>query len=268
MHKLASFNGRLTELSDASLSAAGLGCLFGKGVFTTMAIYDGRPFQWERHWRRISYHAERIGIDASEFAEDAAISALTTLIKTNEVAAGRARITFFDETASGLWPFDVARNTSLLIMTADFLPVPDPVRLTISPYRLNTRSPIAGIKSSNHLENLIALKEAKVRGFNECIQLNERGEISSASMANVFWCKDGRLCTPSVATGCLAGTTREFVIENLECEEVTEGIEHLGDADKIFLTSAGIGVLQVAEFDGRVLEMAPHPITGLLPTRP
>jgi len=111
----------------------------------------------------------------------------------------------------------------------------------------------------------MALDEAKGRGFNEALRLNESGEIASGSVSNVFWSNGERLFTPSLKTGCLPGTTREFVIENLECEEVEAGIEALREVDDIFLTSAGIGIVQAAEFDGRILRRREHPIKKVLP---
>ena len=112
---------------------------------------------------------------------------------------------------------------------------------------------------------MLGYEEATKRGFHEAIRLNERGEIASACMANVFWKKGGKLYTPSLKTGCLPGTTREFILENIECEEVEAGIEALENADRIFLTSAGIGVVRVAEFDGRNLEISDHALSKLLP---
>ena len=111
----------------------------------------------------------------------------------------------------------------------------------------------------------MAFEEAKSRGFDEALRPNERGEVSSACVANVFWLNDGELFTPSVKTGCLPGTTREFILENLECTEVETNMNALFIADEIFLTSAGIGVVQAAEFDGRVMQQQPHEILDLVP---
>jgi branched-subunit amino acid aminotransferase/4-amino-4-deoxychorismate lyase len=114
-------------------------------------------------------------------------------------------------------------------------------------------SAAGGIKSCNYLEHLMSLDEAKRRGFHEAIRLNERGEVVSACMANLFWTKDGKLFTPSLRTGCLAGTTREYILENIECKEVEVGIDEINRADSIFLTSAGLGIARVREFDGKRL---------------
>ncbi len=263
MHESVSFNYGLLQPSEPKLSALSAASLYRKGIFTTLAIYDGVPHLWQKHWRRLVENSLRLGIDVSEFTETRTRSALAELIGVNSVQHGRARITFFDESAGGLWPYESGLRTSLLIATGDPRPCPENNSLTVSPYLINSTSPLVAVKSSNYLEKIFVLDEAKGRGFDEAIQLNERGETTSACMANVFWVNAGRLYTPSLSTGCLAGTTREFVLENVECEEVEAGIEALRSADEIFLTSAGIGVVQVKKFEDRNKTGEPHPIITL-----
>lgn len=210
-------------------------------------------------------NAQKLHIDISEYNEGSLAEALADLIEKNEIAYGRSRITFSDESPSAIWSGEGERRTTLSIITAQRRAIPEHYKLAFSPRRVNTTSPLVGIKSCNYLEHLIAHDEAKARGSDEAIRLNERGEVTSACMANVFWLKGGRLYTPSPKTGCLAGTTREFVLENIDCEEVEAGEEAIREADEIFLTSAGIGVVQAAEFDGRTMEQGPHKILDIVP---
>ncbi len=265
MHTFASFNSVTVDSSEPSVPALASAAIYGKGIFTTIAIHNSTPFLWEKHWRRLETNAAQMRIDLSEFSESVTSAALKDLLEENNVNAGRARITFFDEQPSDLWPYPSQRRTSLLITTADPHARKLDFNLTVSPHRINSTSPLGGIKSCNYLEKILAKDEAKQRGFDEAIQLNERGEIVSACMANVFWLKEGRLFTSAIGTGCLAGTTRGFVLENLECEDVQAEIGELGSADEVFLTSAGIGVVQLAEFEGRRLGGQSHDISRLLP---
>ena len=226
---------------------------------------DGAPFIWEKHWRRLSAHAARLEIDISDYSEAEVFEALTLEIERAGLKQGRARITVSDESNSEIWSHGREAKTSLSIITAERRPLPTEFSLTVSPHRVNTTSPLAGIKSCNYLEHLLAHKEAKTRGFDEAIRLNERGEIASACTANVFWLKDGKLHTPSLKTGCLAGTTREFALENLGCKEVETGIEELTNAEAIYVTSAGLGVIAANDFDGKRLETGRHEILELSP---
>ena len=237
-------NGDFRDRSEARLAALSSSALYGSGVFTTVRIISGKPFLWEKHWRRLAANAVAVGIDVSEYGAAAVEAPLYELIRRNGILNGRARITAFDESPAGIWPSGSTGRTSILIMTGELREVPADFRLTFSPYRVNSASPIAGIKSCNYLENLLALDEARSRGLNEAIRLNERREIAGGCMSNVFWVKGGRIFTPSLNTGCLPGTTREFILESLDCEE----------AEAVYLTSAGLGIVAAARLDERGLD--------------
>lgn len=239
--------------------------LYGRGVFTTLAVVEGEPFLWEKHWRRLTQNASALGIDLSVHSEKSVHDALLNSIGESRIDSGRARLTFSDESHSRIWSDREGKKTSLSIIVAERRAVPDYFKLTVSPHRINTTSPLAGIKSCNYLDHLLALEQATNRGFHEAIRLNERDEVASACMANVFWARDGELFTPSLRTGCLPGTTREYVLENVDCKEVVTGIEELGNADRIFLTSAGLGIANVTEFNGRRLDTSDQALSGLLP---
>lgn len=238
--------------------------LYGKGVFTTVAIHDGQPFLWAKHWSRLISHAAALDIDASALTQSEALALLLEAVADARLKNGRARVTLSDESLSRIWSSSDERKTGLSIIVAERRQIPDKFKITISPHRINTTSPLVGIKSCNYLEHLLAYEEATEREFHEAIRLNERGEVTSACMANVFWEKDGNLFTPSLKTACLPGTTREFVLENLDCEEVEFGVKELGSADGIFLTSAGLGFVAVAEFDGRELDRWAHKLSSLI----
>lgn len=242
-----------------------LAVLYGKGVFTTIAVRNGFTNFWEKHWRRLAENAIHLNVDLSRFSEALVKAAVDKAIEQNGVASGRVRLSFLDESTSPIWTLESEQSTRLSILCGDLRKASETVRLTLSVHNVNTTSPLAGIKSCNYLEPLMAYKEAKSHGFDEAVRLNERGEVTSACMANVFWLKGEQLFTPSLKTGCLAGTTREYILENVECEEVEAGIEVIREADEIFLTSAGIGVVCVAEFEGQRLENSGHAITKLLP---
>ncbi len=249
MRRFVSFNHQTTSPQNISLAAISSAALYGKGVFTTLAIYDSKPFLWKKHWERLTKDAKKIGIDMSAFSDESVKNALLELISRNKIINARARITFFDETASQTWNFETGKKTDLLITTGDFQKVSKDLRLMISPFRVNTTSPLVGVKSCNYLENILALEDAKATNFDEAIRLNERGEIVSACLANIFWVKNKRIFTPDLETGCLPGTTRGLIVENFPVEETKAELAELSEADDVFLTSSGIGILKAANIE-------------------
>lgn len=239
--------------------------LYGSGIFTTIAIRNGGPLFWDKHWRRLTHNAAQVGIDLSGHSEQSTCSTLEGSILEQGTVDGRLRITFTDDRPSEIWPeSEPEQLTSLYVIVGENHLVQSPFRMTISPYPVNSRSPLAGVKSCNYLENILAINEAKERGFHEAVRINEWGHVTGGCMANVFWLKGDRLYTPALSTGCLAGTTREFVLENIECDQVEAGLDELTNAEAVFLTSAGLGVIRADILDGRAMPAGVHAIQQLL----
>lgn len=253
MHKFISYNGEICTYADARIPALSSAALYGWGIFTSLGIYDGQPFLWKKHWQRLSEYALSVGIDMGDIVERSVYDDVLAVIAANKIKDARARITCFDN-AAGFWSC-ASDKTNVLIATADFRPMPENFSLTISPYNINSSSPLVGIKTCNYLENLLAWERAKGTGFDEAVRLNEKGEVTSACVANIFWAKNGTVYTPSLETGALEGTTRAYLMEmaadkGLEFVEVETNLEELLDADECFLTSTGIGIRSVASIDG------------------
>ena len=249
----------MLEATKARVAPVSSAMLYGRGVFTTVAIYNGKPFLWPDHWRRLKEHAGRLDVDCTGLNQDNVGEAVRKLVAVNQVKSGRARVILLARSGRDVWKTtkESARKTDLLIMTGEPQKIPPAgMSLAVSPYRFNTFSPLAGIRSLNYLEQVLSWEEAQAREFDEAVMLNERGEIVSATMANIFWVKDGTLHTPNLSTGALAGITRAVVIElaSKQFIPVIEGVYELGDlaeADEIFLTSSSLGVALVTTFDFR-----------------
>ena len=264
MHPVIYLNKVMLEATKARVAPVSSAMLYGRGVFTTVAIYDGKPFLWPEHWQRLSSHAEKLNVACAGLNERNVGEALRKLISINQVKSGRARVILLARSGRDVWRTkkESPRKTDLLIMTGEPQKVPAAgMSLAVSPYRVNTMSPLVGIRSLNYLEQVLSWEEAQARDFDEATVLNERGEIVSATMANIFWFKDGTLHTPALSTGAIAGITRAAIIElaGKQFIPVIEGVYELADftdADEIFLTSASLGVAQVTTFDFRQYSIA------------
>src|SRR5215217_4431174 len=259
MHPVIYLNKTMVEATKARVAPVSSAMLYGRGVFTTLAIYNSQPFRWSKHWQRLTAHAKKLDVDFTGCNEKNVGEALHKLIAVNQVREGRARVIMLARSGRDIWKTRApgTKKTDLLIMTGEPQKVaPNGLSLAVSPYRANTVSPLAGIKSLNYLEHVLSWEEAQSRDFDEAVVLNERGEIVSATTANLFWARNGTLHTPNLSTGTLAGITRECVIDiaNKHFLPVLEGIYEMTDlteADEIFLTSSSLGVAAVTTFDFR-----------------
>jgi branched-chain amino acid aminotransferase len=268
MDRLIYYNDGIVDATDARVAPNLAGLLYGWGVFTTLKIYNGAPFAFERHWERLVKHAEKARIAVPVESEQAR-RAFTELVSANSIHHGRARITLL-KGDTGTWRIEPGRQSELLIFTA-----PDPVRskreeaITVSPYRILSSGPLAGVKRTAMLENLLALEEARGRGFTEAVMLNERGEIVSATSANIFWVEGDQLITPSLATGCIAGIMRQLLLEiadqlRLYATEGSFPVQRLRDASEVFLTSTLREIAPVASYDINQYSPANRRITRML----
>lgn len=272
MHPVIYLNKTMVEATKARVAPVSSAMLYGRGVFTTLAIYDTNPFLWSKHWQRLTVHAGKLDIDHTGCTEKGVGDALKKLIAVNQVRDGRARVILLARSGRDVWKTKVpgGKKTDLLIMTGDPPKAPsNGFSLAVSPFRTNTFSPLTGIKTLNYLSNVLAWEEAQSRDFDEAVVLNERGEICSATTANLFWVKDGTIHTPNLSTGAIAGVTRECVIDiaSKHFFPLLEGVYEmtdLTDADEIFLTSSSVGVAPVTTFDFRRYALEAGSVTGII----
>ena len=262
----------MLEATKARVAPVSSAMLYGRGVFTTVAIYNGKPFLWPEHWQRLKEDASKLSVDCTGANERNVGEALSKLIAVNRVDHGRARVILLARSGRDVWKTKKTgeRKTDLLIMTGEAQKIsPAGLSLAVSPYRHNTLSPLAGIKSLNYLDEVLAWEEAQTREFDEAIMLNERGEIVAATMASIFWVREGKLHTPALSTGTVPGVTRAAVIAlaTKHFIPVVEGVYELADlteAEEIFLTSASYGVAPVTTFDFRQYSVAASTISTRL----
>jgi len=272
VHAIIYLNKSMVDAAKARVAPVSSAMLYGRGVFTTVAIHRNHPFLWSEHWARLADHAGRLAISCSELNEKDVGVALQKLISVNQVANGRARVILLARSSRHVWQANPPgpRKTDLLIMTGEPQKTPAAgLSLAVSPFRLNTFSPLAGIKSLNYLDHVLSWEEAQARDFDEAVMLNERGEVVSATMANIFWVQDGTIHTPAVSTGAIAGITRSCLIKLAQQHFIPliEGVyemSDLTDADEIFLTSGSLGMGIVTAFDFRTYSVTAGSVAAIL----
>src|SRR4029078_9248441 len=102
----------------------------------------------------------------------------------------------------------------------------------------NERCPLAVLKTTSYAENVIALAYAAERGASEAVFGNLAGNLCEGTGTNVFVAVGGRLVTPPLAAGCLAGVTRALVLELTDAVEENVALGALARVDEAFLTSS------------------------------
>src|SRR5277367_236735 len=212
IHRFVFHNDRVLPVTDVRLSPGQAGLLNGWGLFTTVRVYEGIPFAFERHWKRLERDAERTHCPFP-FKPEIVKEQLAEVLRANHVKEGCARI-YAIYNQVGFWRSDENfPPVDLLIYSAELPPHPDAVRLGLREHGRHAASPLAGVKVTSWLDNVWSLYEAQKAGFDEVVLLNERGEVAECTAANVFAVRDGRVLTPPLSSGCLEGVTRGLLME-------------------------------------------------------
>jgi len=255
-------------MEEVRLSPGQAGLLNGWGVFTTLRIYRGRPFAFDRHWKRLTTDANRLRIPV-ELKAETVFERLTRMLEANHVADGCARI-YLIYNRVGYWVSDEPMpDVDLIMYTADLLRRKGPVRLAMQAHDRDATNLLAGVKVTSWLQNVWMLDQILQRGFDEVILLNERNEVAECTAANIFCVRSGEVVTPPLSSGCLPGVTRSILLETgqgtgLRISEVPLSIQDLFDANEVFITSTTREVQPVSQIEERQIAQVDGPVTQRL----
>jgi branched-chain amino acid aminotransferase len=256
--ELVWINGELVPAGAATVSVFDHGLTVGDGVFETLLVDDGQPYALTRHLTRLARSSAALALPAPDL--DAIRAGVGELIAaTAQTGRHRLRITF----TGGPSPLGSDRGSASPTVILATAPVaargPSSAVVTV-PWPRNERGALAGLKTTSYAENVVALAYAHEREADEGIFANTRGELCEGTGSNVVVGIGGRLVTPPLDAGCLAGVTRALVLEGCDVVEEPISMADLARADEVFLTSATRAVHPVRDVDGRSLP-APGPLT-------
>ena len=253
MDSLIYHNDRIVPLTEARLSPGQMGLLMGWGVFTTLRIYQGVPFAFDRHWERMAHDAERLGI-ALDYQRERVWEAIVKLAAANQRLECAARLSFI-KNQGGMWA-DAPESppTDLLIFTRELAAWPASHKLLLVPDGIFSHGKLAGAKMLSWVQNAGTLERVHSQGYDDALLLNEHGHLAECTSANVFLVRGREILTPPLTSGCLPGITREALLEIIPAAGYTLREQDLipadlDSADEVFISSttrevAGVGSIQ------------------------
>jgi branched-chain amino acid aminotransferase len=252
-------NGTILESAEALVSVFDHGLTVGDGVFETARVLGGTPFALTRHLQRLVASAAGLGLPKPDL--DLVRHAVADTLAENDTAQPlRLRITY----TGGVSPLGSDRGVAgptLVVAVAPLKEWPATAALATVPWSRNEHAPTAGLKTTSYADNVIALAHAKAAGATEALLANTAGQLCEGTGSNVFVVLSGRLMTPPLSSGCLAGVTRALVLEWAGGEERDLPMSVLDEAEEVFITSATRDVQAVHQVDGRQLDSAPGEVT-------
>jgi branched-chain amino acid aminotransferase len=273
-------NDGFVQKADARISVFDHGFLYGDGIYETLRTYRGRLFMLQPHLARLKRSARLIGLELPVADKDWPALLEDTLSRNGLGPSGNAdahlRITVSrGEGELGLDPA-LCKRPTVVIMAKPLTIYParlfaEGVSLAIVPIRRNLDAALSPqIKSLNFLNNILAKQQATQAGAFDALMLNAGGQVAECTTSNIFFVRDGRLCTPAVECGILDGITRDVVLrlareQSIPTEEGRYGADSLWQAQEGFITNTSMEIMPVCRIDGRpVGDGRPGPVTTKL----
>ena len=256
-------NGELVDPAAPSIAVLDHGVTVGDGVFETCKVVDSVPFALTRHLARMDRSLAGLGLPKAD--REVIEAGIRSVMAGEPIASGLLRFTV----TAGAGPLGSDRLDSPLtyIVTAGpQKPNPATAKLVVVPWPRNERGATAGLKTTSYAENVLALAFARERGAVEALFANTAGNLCEGTGSNVFVVLDNEILTPDLASGPLAGVTRELVIAWCRHGGLTVRAEPLPmsilqRAAEVFITSSTKDVMAVHAIDDRLVA-APGPVTA------
>jgi len=268
---MTNVDGVITRTDDARVPVMDRGFLYGDSIYEVFRTYGGVPLFYDEHWARFENSAALISLRLDLDKEQMAEEIRQTVRMSRAEQSGRDVYVRYTITR-GEGPIDLfpAENlkTRYVIIVKALTPwkpefYSEGMKLAITATKRNPKNALdPNIKGGNYLNNVLGVIEARSLGADDCLMLNNAGCVTEASNSNVFFVLDGKLVTPSEASGNLRGLTKAAV--RIACKanglvtfekELTQAA--LIEATECFVTSATREVMPVRSLrlgDGTELE--------------
>jgi branched-chain amino acid aminotransferase len=254
-------NGKYFSSKEKIINADNMSYRYGDGLFETMKMINGEILLANYHFNRLFDGLKILKYTKPKlFTADLLEEQIKNLVQKNGCEkSARVRLSV-SRGSGGLYDGDNKMNYIIECMP-----------LNVSVNGLNENGLIIGLfddarkscdlfsnlKSANYLPYVMAAQYAKENKWNDCLVLNQYNRICDATIANIFWVKDGNIFTPPLTEGCVDGVMRKHLIQTGAgtTDEIQEKICAVGDlenADEIFLTNAIYGVRWVKQFESKI----------------
>ena len=243
-----------------SISLADRAVHYGDGLFETIAIRGGKARLWNYHIERLQTGCARLGLPVPELQmlEDALSSALDAGVVDTEYCVAKLLV------SAGTGPRGYSRSgtgaMTLLVGLAESSRLPesvyrDGVNVRLCNTRLAIQPQLAGIKTLNRLEQVLARNEWQDETVFEGLLLDTGDRLICGTMSNVFLFDGNSLVTPAITRCGISGVMRRHLLTIIEragidCEVRDIADEELSSFQGGFLTNSQFGALPVTQCAG------------------
>jgi branched-chain amino acid aminotransferase len=262
----ANTGGRLHAATEPSIAPLDRGFLYGDSIYEVWRTYHGVVFAWDEHWRRLENSATALHMRLERGPAEVLAEIRRTVAEYRRKVQGNGELYVRLQISRGAGQIGLdialADRSEYVILVQPCPEIPAALAKNGVHLSLSTalrRNPVQALdpawKTGNYLNNLLCLREAKLRGADDVLILNLSGEIAEASVSNVAFVSKGRIVTPPLSAGILGGITRGVVLGGVAAAAGLEAIERtvlpaeIPSMEECFLMSTTKDIVPVGRID-------------------
>ena len=247
------FNQQILRKEEFQISIANRAFLYGDGLFESVKIINGKPFNLDAHLKRLFsasllLHLE-INVSRNDFQDDIEI-----LIRENNIKkGGNLKILVFREEGGKYLPENNQASSLIMSETSDknsFSLNKKGLELGLFKTQLKPMNKLSNYKTISALQSVMCSLDARQKAKDDCLMFNTENRIIESANSNIFYVKNNIIFTPQLREGCVDGTMRNCILSLKDLDyKIVENEVKLGDileAEEVFLTNAIQGVRWVS----------------------
>lgn len=242
------YNGQLLPRSELKLTPS-RGLYYGDGLLEAIRIHKGKVCWAQLHTKRMLAGCKAIGLELPTALQSKQLAvSLEALCTSNTMPEARVRISLWRGGAAGYLP-----HTAVAHFLAEASPMPEEL------YGYGPRiagvyvdascqpSPWSAYKRLSAMLYVQAARWADQHDLDEALLLGPNDQLGEGSRTNVLLLINGKVVTPHLESGCVAGVLRKAVLQTafklgIPTEERAVPLQELKHAEEVWLANSMIGL--------------------------
>ena len=247
------FNQQILRKEEFQISIANRAFLYGDGLFESVKIINGKPFNLDAHLKRLFsasllLHLE-INVSRNDFQDD-----IELLIRENKIKkGGNLKILVFREEGGKYLPENNQASSLIMSETSEknsFNLNKKGLELGLFKTQLKPMNKLSNYKTISALQSVMCSLDSRQKAKDDCLMFNTENRIIESANSNIFYVKNNIIFTPQLREGCVDGTMRNCILSLKDLDyKIVENEVKIGDileAEEVFLTNAIQGVRWVS----------------------
>lgn len=255
---MININGQLFQRNQSVGHIDNRGLNYGDAVFETMRVLDGRIVFWNDHYARLTKSLKLLRMKMPHgFTKSFLQGEILKTLKNQGDKPQRVKLLVWRKSGGKYSPenCDIEYAISFEpLSNNDYVLNKNSYEIGLYTEFLMSSDVLSTLKTNNKIINVVGSIYAQENGFENCLLLNEKGNLVEALNGNIFLVYGNRIQTPAISQGCLDGVLRKQLIDvisthpDFSVEALSITPDRVVEADEVLITNVVSGITSVSKY--------------------